>query len=38
MARNYVIGLVQHITFDEFLPELIGRHTLDNLIGPYKYD
>ena len=38
IARNYVIGLVQHITFDEYLPELIGKRTMEQLVGPYRYD
>ena len=38
IARNYVIGLVQHITFDEYLPILLGKSQFESLIGPYKYD
>ena len=38
MARHYVIGLLQHITFDEYLPELIGRRNMEQLVGPYRYD
>lgn len=38
IARNYVIGLVQHVTFDEYLPALLGKSNFDQFIGPYKYD
>lgn len=38
IARNYVIGLVQHITYDEYLPALLGKANFDALIGPYQYD
>lgn len=38
IARNYVIGLIQHITFDEYLPILLGKYNYDKLIGNYKYD
>jgi len=33
IARNYVIGLVQHITFDEYLPILLGKSQYGALIG-----
>ncbi len=38
IARNYVIGLVQHITFDEYLPALLGKANFDAFIGQYQYD
>lgn len=34
-ARNYVTGVVQQITFHEWLPALIGAH---NSIGDYEFD
>lgn len=38
-ARNYVVGLLQKITYEEFLPVLIGQEKYDELIGEYKgYD
>lgn len=37
-ARNYVIGLVQHITFDEYLPNLLGKNNFDKFVGDYEYD
>jgi hypothetical protein len=33
-----VIGLVQHITFDEYLPALLGKDNFNKLIGQYQYD
>lgn len=38
IARNYVIGLVQHITYDEYLPALLGKTNFDAFIGQYQYD
>ena len=38
IARNYVIGLIQHITFDEWLPSMFGRMTFNKFIGDYKFD
>lgn len=39
MARNYVIGLIQHIVFDEYLPYLVGKQNFDKFIGDYEgYD
>ena len=35
-AKNYVTGLIQKITFEEFLPVLIGRKAYNEYIGPYK--
>jgi len=37
IARNYVIGLVQHITFDEYLTTLLGRSQFDTWIRPYQH-
>lgn len=34
-ARNYVIGLLQKITFDEFLPKLLGEKAYNENIGRY---
>lgn len=34
-ARHYVIGLLQKITFDDFLPKFFG-NKYDYLIGSYK--
>ena len=34
-ARNYVVGLVQKITFDDFLPILLGQEGFRKLIGRY---
>lgn len=30
--------MVQHITFDEYLPALLGRNNFETFIGPYQYD
>ena len=39
VARNYVVGLLQKITFDEYLPLYIGRQKFDELVGDYRgYD
>lgn len=32
-ARNYVVGLLQKITMDDFLPILIGKKAFSDLIG-----
>ena len=32
-ARNYVVGLLQKITMDDFLPILIGKKVFSDLIG-----
>ena len=38
-AKNYVTGLIQKITFEEFLPILIGKKAYGKYIGPYNsYD
>jgi peroxidase len=37
MARNYVVALLQRISFDEFLPNLLGEAQQDAWIGPYVY-
>jgi len=37
MARNYVISLLQKITFDEYLPSLLGRNQSNAWIGNYAY-
>ena len=34
IARHWVIGLLQKITFDEFLPIMLGSRYND-VIGPY---
>lgn len=34
-ARNYVVGLLQKITMDDFLPILIGKKAFSDLIGQY---
>lgn len=36
IARNYVIGLIQKITMEDYLPNLFGRQHFDRLIGSYK--
>lgn len=33
-----MIGLWQHIVFDEYIPELIGKANFNKYIGPYKYE
>lgn len=39
MARNRIIGLLQKITFKEFLPLLLGPDAYEHYIGAYKgYD
>lgn len=35
-ARNYVIGLVQKIGMEDYLPSLFGRKHFDSYIGSYK--
>lgn len=37
IAKNYVIGLLQHITYDEYLPLLLGDKYYRKLIGEYRY-
>lgn len=37
ISRNYVIALIQHITYDEFLPSFLGPNQSKNLINDYKY-
>jgi len=34
-AKNYVTGLIQKITFYDFLPIMIGKKQFDKLIGSY---
>ena len=34
-ARHFVIGLLQKIVFDEFLPILLGKKGFEKHIGPY---
>lgn len=36
IARNYVIGLIQKIAMEDYLPNLFGRQHFDRLIGSYK--
>jgi len=33
-----VIGLIQHITFDDWLPNMFGMNIFNKFIGPYKFD
>lgn len=33
-----MIGLIQHITFDEWLPVLLGQANFDRFVGNYNYD
>ena len=35
-ARNYVIGLIQKITYEDFLPILLGYEGYQKLIGRYQ--
>ena len=35
-ARHYVMGLIQKITFDDFLPEMLGRSNYEKYVGLYK--
>jgi hypothetical protein len=35
-ARNYVIGLIQKISMDDYLPHLFGQQHFDQHIGSYK--
>ena len=35
-ARNYVIGLIQKIAYEDFLPILLGYEGYQKLIGGYK--
>ena len=35
IARNYVIGILQKITYKDFLPLLLGKSTYDKYIGNY---
>jgi peroxidase len=37
MARNYVVGLIQHITMDEYLLFLLGKTQFDAWVGNYTY-
>ena len=38
-ARNYVIGLIQKISFYDYLPHLFGLKHFDKYVGNYKgYD
>ncbi len=36
IARHYVIGLLQKITFDEFLPQALGTAAFNRIIGAYR--
>lgn len=39
IARNYVIGLIQKITYDDYLPIVLGAKAYKEFIGDYKgYD
>lgn len=39
IAKNYVTGLIQKITYDQYLPVLLGQKGYNNFIGEYKgYD
>jgi peroxidase len=38
IGRNYVIGLIQHITFDDWFPNMLGRMIFNKYIGDYKFD
>ena len=39
MARNKVVGFIQKICFDEYLPLLLGQEIFDKFIGEYQgYD
>ena len=39
IARNYVIGLHQKITYEDWLPEFLGKQAYGEIIGDYKgYD
>jgi hypothetical protein len=35
-ARNYVIGLIQKISFEDYLPNLFGKKHFQNYIGDFK--
>ena len=35
-ARNYVIGLIQKISLDDYLPNLFGQDHFDKYIGGYE--
>ena len=35
-ARHYVIGLIQKITFDDFLPEMLGADNYQRYVGSYS--
>ena len=37
MARNYVIGILQKITYDEYLVKLLGRTQYDAWISTFIY-
>ncbi len=38
-ARHYIIGLLEKITYDDFLPKLMGSQSFNRYIGDYNtYD
>lgn len=36
IAKNYVIGLIQKITYNDYLPILLGPKAYKEMIGDYK--